>query len=246
MVRRVSIALAGAALIAVPVTAQPPAITLQPGETLLSVHAVGRAQYVPDVATISVGVVSTGTTAREATDANAKLMAAVIAAIRKTGIDARQIRTQQIAVQPRFARTSAADYQGQAEISGYVANNSVVVTIDRPDGASDVITAAFGAGANSVSGPNLTSSNPDVGGPAARAQAIANARKEADEYAAALGLRVVRVIRAAEPSNQSNYESFASPPPPPAPLVASRVATPVNAGALTRSTAIWVDFALAK
>lgn len=71
-----------------------PITTLQPGETLLEVQAEGQAKFRPDAAFVSVGVVSTGTTAREATDANATQMAAVIAAVKKAGVDGRYIRTQ--------------------------------------------------------------------------------------------------------------------------------------------------------
>ncbi len=71
-----------------------PITTLQPGETLLEVQAEGQAKFRPDAAFVSVGVVSTGTTACEATDANATQMAAVIAAVKKAGVDGRYIRTQ--------------------------------------------------------------------------------------------------------------------------------------------------------
>lgn len=228
---------------AVPLAAQNTAQSeVQPGETLLSVQAQGRARYVPDMATLNVGVVSTGTTAREATDANARNLAAVITALRNAGVEGRYIRTQQISVQPRFARSSPADYQGQAEITGYVVNNSVAVTITKLDTAPEVITAAFGAGANSVNGPTLASRDPQVGASAARAEAVANAQKEAEEYAAALGLRIVRVLRVVDSPDQSggSNEVFVS-----AHRIVAAAPTPVSAGEMTRTVTIWADFALA-
>ncbi|AXJ96164.1 MULTISPECIES: SIMPL domain-containing protein [unclassified Sphingomonas] len=221
---------------------------LQPGETLLEVQAEGQATYRPDAAFLSVGVVTTGTTAREATDGNAAKMAAVIASLKGAGVEARYIRTQQINVEPRFARVTAGDWQGQAQITGYVARNSVAVTVTRLASAGDVIAAAFGAGANSVSGPNLGSSDPTKGMAEARAAALANAKAEAEGYAAGLGLRVARVLRVSERGNFARPVEYvmtgqlrapAPPPPPPPPMA------PVEGGEMQRSVTVWIDYALA-
>ncbi len=87
-------------------------VPLQPRETLLEVQAEGQARFRPDVGYVSMGVVSTGSTARAATDANARAMADVIAAIGKAGVDPRYVRTQQISVDPRFARMSPSTMRG--------------------------------------------------------------------------------------------------------------------------------------
>ncbi|MBR0551776.1 SIMPL domain-containing protein [Stakelama marina] len=221
-------------------------LALQPGETLLEVQAQGETVTLPDAALISVGVVSTGTTAREATGANATDMAKVVAAIKAAGIEDRYIRTQQINVSPRFARDGANDYQGQARITGYVARNSVSVTVTDLGKASKVIDAAFGAGANSVSGPNLTLLDDHDALDAARRDGIAKARAEAATYADSLGMRVSRVIRVSERGNSArpvNYVTVtasrvgAPPPPPPPP-------PPVAGGEMRQQINVWVDFAL--
>jgi uncharacterized protein YggE len=234
-----------AAALALMVVATPAAaqIALAPGETLLEIQTVGEATTVPDLATISMGVVSTGTTAREATDANAKQMAAVVAALRSAGVEARFIRTQQINVQPRFARMSPTDYEGQAQITGYVARNSVGVTITRLALAPDVIAAGFAAGANSVSGPNLSLRDDTAALTAARRDAIAKARNEADAYADGLGLKVVRILRVSERRNYASQDIYVSgvrevrspaPPPPP----------PLSAGEMRERATLWIDYAL--
>lgn len=221
-----------------------PVTTLQPGETLLEVEAEGQARYLPDAAFISVGVVSTGTTAREATDANATQMAAVIAAVKKAGVEAKAIRTQQITVEPRFARMGQGDWEGQAQITGYVARNSVAVTVTHIASAGDVIAAAFGAGANSVSGPNLGSIDPGKGMAEARASAIATARSEADAYAASLGMRVARVLRVSERGNVANQVQYAYRVSAPAAPAAPPPPAPVAAGEMERQVTVWLDYAL--
>lgn len=226
-----------------PVAAQ---VALAPGETLLEIQAVGEATTRPDAAMISMGVISTGVTAREATDANATQMAAIVAALRKAGVEARAIQTQQINVQPRFARMNANDYQGQAQITGYVARNSVGVTLTKLGIASDVIAAGFAAGANSVAGPNLALRDDAAALAAARRDAIAKAKSEAEAYADGLGLKVVRVLRVSERGHYSNQDIYvtgsrlmqsvpvpvASPPPP------------LSAGEMHEQATVWVDYAL--
>lgn len=223
-------------------------IALQPGETLLEVQSEGETVVLPDAALVSVGVVSTGGTAREATAANAADMARVVKAIKAAGIADRYIRTQQINVSPRFARASASDWQGQAQITGYVAQNSVSVTVTDLAKASGVIDAAFGAGANSVSGPNLTLLDHSKALDAARRDGIAKARAEAATYADSLGMKVARVLRvsergrAARPVDYVTAYDMVSAPPPPPPLPAPRA--PIATGEMRQNVTVWVDFAL--
>jgi uncharacterized protein len=224
-------------------------LALQPGETLLQVQAEGEATYLPDAAFITAGVVSTGDTAVAATSANADTMARVIAALKKAGVADRYIRTQQINVEPRFARSNPQDYQEQPHITGYVARNSVAVTVTKLAIASDVIGAAFAAGANSVNGPNLGNIDPQTGMADARDAAIRNARAEAEDYAKGLGLKISRVLRVSERGNNARpvdyvmvtgSRSVGAPPPPPPPP------PPVAAGEIKRSVTVWIDYALTK
>lgn len=237
---RIWVPTALAMALALPASAQ---VRLQPGETLLEVQTIGQATVAPDVAYLNIGVVSTGVTAKEATDTNAAQMTRVIAAIRAAGIEPRHIRSQQINVQPRFARAGQNDYQGQAQITGYVANNSVAVTVTRLDLASAVVTGAFGAGANSVNGPNLGLADDSKAVAEARKDALASARAEADTYAAGLGMRVARVLRVSERGRMadngadSGMRHRVEPPP-------VYGGTPISPGEVRQRVTLWIDFAL--
>lgn len=237
---------AAAAVLVPPASAQV-SLQLQPGETLLEVQTVGQATAVPDVAYLNIGVVSTGVTAKEATDANAVQMTRVIAAIRAAGIDPRHIRSQQINVQPRFARAGQSDYQGQAQITGYVANNSVAVTVTKLDKASAVVTGAFGAGANSVNGPNLGLDDDTKAVAEARKEALASARAEADTYAAGLGMRVARVLRVSERGRSADNggDDGIRYRIEPARIMGGTAETPISAGEVRQRVILWIDFALA-
>lgn len=242
---------AAIALVMAPAAAAQTSAQLSPGETQLEVEAAGEVTYLPDAAFITMGVVSTGNTAREATDANARAMTAVIAAVKRAGVGDRYIRTQQIAVEPRFVRANPNDWQGQPTISGYVARNSVAVTVTKLGSAPEVIAAGFDAGANSVNGPNLGSLDASKGLAEARDIAIANALAEAEGYAKALGMRVVRITRVSERGTAARQLDFVTVsgsrsgavPPPPAPPAPP---PPVAGGEMRRSTTVWVSFVLAR
>lgn len=241
---RIMVPMAIAIVMALPANAQ---IALQPGETLLEVQTVGQAIVAPDVAHLSIGVVSTGASAKEATDANAAQMTKVIAAIRAAGIEPRHIRSQQINVQPRFARAGVNDYQGQAQITGYVANNSVAVTVVELGKASAVVTGAFGAGANSVNGPNLGLVDDAKAVADARKDALASARVEAEAYAAGLGMRIARVLRVSERGRSADNggDSGIRYRIEPARIMGGTLETPISPGQVRQSVMLWIDFALA-
>lgn len=236
----------GGAMLAAAAVASAQTITLQPNEALLQVDAVGQVLVRPDIASFNMGVVSTGTTAREATDANSRQIAEVIAALKNAGVPDRDIRTRQISVQPQFER-STTGYSNQSRITGYVAQNSVAVTTRDLDKAPDIVAAAFAAGANSVQGPNLALDNQGEAIAAARRDAIDKARFEANAYAEGMGMRISRVLRVSERGrNAQPYEIVVTgnrlaappaPPPPPPPA-------PIAAGELMQTLNLSVDFAM--
>lgn len=231
-------------LVAAPVSAQTLGpVALQPGETLLEVQSQGEARVLPDTARLSIGVVSTGADVKAATDANAVQMQRVLSALRQAGVEDRFVLTQQINVQPRLARDGPQDYEGQPRITGFVARNSAAVTIVKLSATPAVVAAAFQAGANSVSGPDLTTDNDQLGVPEARAAALRKARAAADAYATNLSLRVGRLLRVSERGTYADTVSYAVSPSDIV-VTGQRVATPIAAGQLRRRVNLWVDFAL--
>jgi uncharacterized protein YggE len=74
---------------------------------LTPVHALDRlvageatVGVAPDAAVIRIGVTSRGATAREASDANAKSMTSVLAAIKAAGVAERDVQTSRVSLQP--------------------------------------------------------------------------------------------------------------------------------------------------
>ena len=83
-------------------TAAPGGYAIPGDATLLSVAAQAEARRVPDVATISAGVVTQAADANAAMRDNATQMEKVMAAIRNAGVAERDIQTAGISVQPQY------------------------------------------------------------------------------------------------------------------------------------------------
>ncbi|MCP9222989.1 SIMPL domain-containing protein [Erythrobacter sp. LQ02-29] len=240
--------LASSLLLAIPagVSAQS-AEMLAPGQTLLQVQATGESYAAPDMASVSGGVVTFAATSREAASSNADAMNTVVAALRKAGVAARDIQTQNLSLNPEYNYNRS---EGQPPaITGYQATNSVTVRVRDVKKASDLLTVMFDAGANNVSGPNFSLSDDTDAVAKARTAAVAEAKAEAEAYAAAFDMKVVRVIRISERSQSAQYEPIivtgsrigAPPPPPPPPPVS---APAVEVGEMQQSVTLFVDYAL--
>jgi hypothetical protein len=89
---------------------------------------------------------------------------------------------------------AAAAVPRMPKIVGYRAANAVTIKQRKLDDFGKVIDALVKAGANTMDGPTFKLEDSDATEQEARAGAIADARKRAEFYAAAAGLKVVRIV----------------------------------------------------
>lgn len=162
--------------------------------TLLSVSAQAEATRVPDVATISAGVVTQAADANAAMRANATQMAKVMAAIKAAGIAERDIQTAGISVHPQYRY---AENQPPV-ITGYQASNTVNLKVRDIGDLGGVLDALVASGANQVNGPSFEIDKPEAAYDEARLAALEKAKARAETYARAMGLRVRRVVSISE------------------------------------------------
>jgi uncharacterized protein YggE len=154
-------------------------------ETLLSVSATGRSETRPDMASFSAGIETFGATGPAASAANQERMDKLVATLEKQGVSEKDIQTQSVSIN----RVDWGPKRGQ-----YQAVNQVSVHVRKVDQASAAIGAATGAGANILSGPTLSQSDPEKGKLSAYGNAYKAARARADAYAEAANMRVDRVL----------------------------------------------------
>ena len=209
--------------------------------TLLSVSAQAEAKRVPDVATISAGVVTQAADANAAMRANAAKMDKVMAAIRAAGIAERDIQTSGINLNPQYRY---AENQPPA-ITGYQASNTVNLKVRDIGELGPVLDALVASGANQVNGPNFEIDEPEAAYDEARRAALAKAQARARMYADALDLRVRRIV--------SIDEGGGFQPPMPMPMMAMARAekgvaydTAVSPGETTLGATVNVVFELGR
>ena len=222
--------------------AQNVSLQLQPGETLLEVDAEGIQRDRPDVMEISAGVVTTGATAGEALGRNSAIAAQIVAAVRALGIEPRDVRTSELSIRPRYAPRRGNNNDDEEEdrpITGYVASNNVEIRLRDLGRSSDLLDAMLRAGANNVSGPSFSLSDDRRSRLAAQREAVRLAREEAEAYAEALDMRVVRTLRVSERSRYTRGDNTII-------VTGSLVrGAPIEPGEVETEVTVWVDFALA-
>jgi uncharacterized protein YggE len=185
---------------------QVPAFTQPVSGTRLDVSATGEATRVPDVATVSAGVVTRAATAKAALSQNASQMERVRAALKQAGIADRDIQTSNISLNPEYRYV-----ENQApRLTGYTASNQVSVRFRDIASTGEILDALVSVGANQINGPSLTIDKPEEALDEARGKALAAGRARAEMYARALGMRVTRLLVVSESGG-----SFPVPPPMP-------------------------------
>jgi uncharacterized protein YggE len=164
-------------------------------ERTITVSATGTATAIPDRARIATGVVSEAATAREALSANNGAMQKLIAGLKESGVEAQDIQTSGLNLNPRY--TNPRDGQPPV-IDGYQASNTVEVHVRDLAKLGEVLDQLVTLGANQMNGITFEVSTAETLRDTARKDAIANARRRAELYAAAAGAKVGKVIAIAE------------------------------------------------
>ena len=205
--------------------------------TRLEVSATGEATRVPDLAIISAGVATRQTTASAAIQENAARMDRVLSALKRAGIEERDIQTSSINLNPEYR------YQDNRtpQLVGYSASNQVSIRFRDIRNTGKILDALVAEGANQINGPTLTIERPEAALDEARTQALANARARAELYARSLGMRVARVLSVSE-------ASMGFIPPRSAGMdrgmVANEAATQIVPGEQTLNISLTVSFEL--
>jgi len=192
--------------------------------TTLNLAAYGETRVEPDMATINLGVTTEGKSAAEAMAANARQMTAVIAALKKAGIAAKDIQTSNLNLNPQYLY----EQNLPPKLTGYQASNQVTVTVHDLARLGAAVDATVNAGANQVNGISFGLNDSSAAENAARLEAVKALQAKAALYAQATGHKVSRLVSLAEGGGYS--------PAPPMPMMAfakremADARTPVSPG----------------
>jgi uncharacterized protein YggE len=170
-------------------TASARAASPPPGDVL---HVTGAAtvNLKPDRAEISFTTHGRGSTLAAAQNRASRAMRAVIAAMTAGGVAGRDMQTHD-----QYATRAA------RHVAGYVAEQSLTVTVRDISRAGKLDAAGVSAGAHSSEGPVFSLAGKQRGYRAALAAAVKQARSQATAMAAAAGLRITAVVSIQEDQN---------------------------------------------
>jgi uncharacterized protein YggE len=193
----------------------------------LNLSAHGEVKVAPDMATITFGVVTEAPTAQAAMADNARRMTEVFAALRRAGIEERDIQTSGLNLSAQY------DYvQNESpRLRGYQASNRVTVQVMDIDATGRVADAVVAAGVNQIDGIGFGLKDPKAAEDQARVLAVRALQDKARLYAQALGVELGPI--------RSLNEGGGYQPQPPMPVFATArmemadASTPVAAGQLT-------------
>ncbi len=214
-----------------PATAQEQAVTRS-----ITVTGQGEVSAKPDKAELSVGVQTTGKTAKEALDLNNGAMMGLFESMDAAGIPEQDIQTSNFNVSPRYARYN--DRETPPDIVGYNVSNTVRITVRDLDGLGQFIDDFVQRGANTLNGIQFGLSDPAAKQNEARVKAIEDARAKAKLYAETAGAQLGQVLV---------IQETASPMPMPMMARMSMEAAdsvPIAPGQQTVTARITITFAL--
>ena len=161
--------------------------SLASGQVHSTIQVSGKAEIriAPDLVDITLGVEVFDKDLLSAQEEQNKRVAAVIARLKKAGIEDKDIQTDRVSIRPRHG-----DDRSKIKPIGYEVDRSVSITLRDIGKFDEVLTAALQAGATDVSGINFRTTELLKHRDAARIAALRAARQKATLLANELGLKV--------------------------------------------------------
>jgi uncharacterized protein len=211
----------------------------------ITVVGHARMEVVPDVAVLSLSVVTERPKADDAAAENARTAEALIADIKAQGIDASDIKTTSVTLSPDYEEISEGVSQTSKQVlRGYIARNSIAVRVHAIDRAGALARRMIDKGANQLDDVSFADEHEDEAYDKLRDEAMRDALRRAKDYLPAAGMRLGRVIEIApveSGATRSKVAMFAGPA-----SGAARPATsiPIEPGTLILETDVQVTWEL--
>jgi hypothetical protein len=207
----------------------------------LTVTGEGSTAVTPDMATVQIGVTKDADTAKAALDANTAAMKGALDRLKATGVEDRDMQTTGLNLGPRYDynRTNP---DGTPQITGFTASNGVTVRIRALETLGTVLDAVVADGANTLNGVSFGLQDPEPSLDAARKDAVADARRKAELYAEAAGVKLGAIQSITE---QSGYASPVPMPMAEASYAKSAAPVPVAAGEVRVTANVTIVWGLA-
>ncbi|UUP16233.1 SIMPL domain-containing protein [Nitratireductor thuwali] len=208
----------------------------------ITVTGEGEARLSPDMAIVTLAVTREAETARAAMDDNSSAMAAVIAALKEEGIEARDLQTSGLSIQPQYVYPNERNEEREPRIVGYQVSNQLTVRIRDMDKVGAILDRSVSLGVNQGGHIAFTNDDPTEALTEARKRAVEDAMTKARTLADAAGVNLGKLIELSE--------SAATPPPMPMAgkmmraEMAADAAVPIEAGENSYTIEVNVTFSI--
>jgi uncharacterized protein len=220
-----------------PAKAQQPPPPMPPARVIVT--GEGSVTVAPDYAEITSGVTTQAKTAKDASDANSKAMAALNTALQNVGIAPADIQTVRFSVAPVYGSPQP---NSVPKLVGFSVSNQLGIKVRQIGKVGAILDALIAAGATDAGSVQFLHSDTSKALDQARQAAVADARRKAELYAQASGLKLGGVAWITE------EPAYAPPGPMGATRLFSAAAAPVPiaAGEDTLRVQITVGFEVAR
>ncbi|WP_163267950.1 SIMPL domain-containing protein [Chelativorans alearense] len=207
----------------------------------IMVTGEGEATVSPDMAVITFAVLREGDTARAAMDENNAAMAAVIAALKEEGVEARDLKTSGLAISPQYVYPNDDNGEEKPRITGYQVTNTLTVRVRDMEKVGEVLDRSVSLGVNQGGDIAFTNDDPAEALKEARTQAVEDAFSKARTLAEAAGVSLGDLLEISEQAGAR--------PPMPMPRAmrmeaAAQSSVPIEAGENSYKVQVNVTFAL--
>ena len=172
-------------------------INVVPPVPVITVTGSATLDAVPDQATVRIGILHQGGSAKEAQDEANKIVQATLTAIGKLGIPALSIQTTRLTISPMYSQPRPGSNEA-SHITGYTASNVVTVALDNLTLIGPVVDAGLENGANQLEGVQFGLKNDGPVRELALRLAVAEAKGKAVAMAEALSVTLGPVQEVSE------------------------------------------------
>jgi uncharacterized protein YggE len=206
----------------------------------ISMDGEASMMVAPDMASISIGVETEGTSIADFKRDNDQRVSSIYEAVKGLGIPDKDIQTSELSIQPIY------DYSSKRrKFLRYEMRNVVTITVRKLDIIEKVINVSVREGSNVLEGVLFIVSNRDALVDSLQVEAAKNARKRASDIASAVGAKLGKALtiaasRGEAPEPIYGRRAFARMDDG----VGNEASTPVSGGEMKLRSSVSVMFEL--
>jgi uncharacterized protein YggE len=205
----------------------------------ISVTGEGSASAKPDMAILTMTVMRQAASARAALDENNSATASVIDALKKAGVEERDLQTSGFSINPQYESRKSVSDGDAPKIVAYRVSNTLTARVRNLDKLGTILDQSVGLGVNQGGAISFTMDDPSKVISEARTKAMQDAIAKAETLTKTAKVRLGKILEISEQSFQ----------PRPVPLAGARVmaaqmaeAVPVETGENSYDVQVNVTF----